>query len=205
MQIDAVIRKTNRFGKLSQTWLQPGTTRHTATRGLTLTCGQTQTQRPINPGRSHRVYTGTPVYRFGDGGHRTQRLIMWSQQSRAHCVETEQSCFGTRLDCECAAHRQCFKHHHRHIINTHVDHQGDAVVLLFAQPPTVGAAGIPLRELVGFYRVTTGTRRITAGDVRKYAAPFGRHCERRHLFSSCGRVAVLSPSLSTTARVLQPA
>jgi beta-D-xylosidase 4 len=121
------------------------------------------------PGRTYRYYTGATVYEFGDG-------LSYTDFSHSHAVIPP-----TDITIPGLQQLKCFLHPHledecalaaskvalegeatcedasffvRVLVKNEGVKRGTDVVLLYAMPPNRGVDGRPLKNLVGFQRVT---------------------------------------------------
>jgi hypothetical protein len=119
-----------------------------------------------NPGRTHRFYTGTPVFKYGEG----LRYTTFSSAMGVQTITTEQ--IFTLADQES---RKSLTHFTAtkvaqatvNVTNTG-DMAGDEVVLLFGAPPKgiAGQNGNPIQNLVAYERVT-----LQPGETTRLALP----------------------------------
>ena len=134
----------NRWGKLPMTWYDEGF--------CTAANLSDYRMRPDPtthyPGRTHRFYTGAPVYPFGHGLSYTkfERALSWAEPAK----------FGRQVATAAASGDP-----DRVVASVEVkvanvgDREGDEVVLLFVVPPLAAVAlGAPRQQLAAFTRVT---------------------------------------------------
>lgn len=143
----AVFGKHNRFGKLTQTWYPDAFTKQVSLTDM----GMRPNPATGNPGRSHRFYTGTPVWKFGEGMSYTRftHELDVVAELRAADVRADLAARPLRTAARVAAHA-------RVTVRNAGAREGDEVALLFAAPPQErrGVSGAPLQSLVAFERVS---------------------------------------------------
>ena len=139
----ALFGRTNRWGKSPFTWYNEGFCRAAQMSDYRM--------RPEGayPGRTHRFYTGTPVFPFGSGLSLTtfRRRLTWSVPMEGRVIlRGRQDSVAITVDV--------------HIRNAG-DRSGDEVVLLFVLPPPEAVArGAPRQQLAAIARLT-----LTAGQT----------------------------------------
>lgn len=108
-----------------------------------------------SPGRTYRFYTGTPVFRFGEGLSYTTFRHTLSAPSTLRATQR----FGDDLSLSALSKQQALRLDITAANTGSVD--GDTVIQVFGAPPGAGSKGRPLRSLVAFERVS-----LRAGEVR---------------------------------------
>jgi len=142
---DAIFGVTNRWGKLTQTWYPESFAQEVALTDMNM--------RPDlsvgSPGRSHRFYTGTPVFSFGTGLSYTAFTYVLSPNCRADVglITGDLLRKPLRHDAMTVAEVAV-------TVNNVGQRAGDAVFMLLLAPPADvrGRNGAPLQSLVGFDR-----------------------------------------------------
>ena len=148
---DAVFGVTNAWGRLTQTWYAEEFVNETLMTDFHMRPNSTSGY----PGRTYRFYTGSPVYKFGDGLTYTNfesHLTVPSTVSLGR-VSNDLSSRPLRRDALVVARANVT------VVNTG-NRDGDEVMMLFASPPSPGLGGAPLRHLVDFKRV-----HVPVGDI----------------------------------------
>ena len=129
-----------------------------------------------NPGRTHRFYTGTPVYSFGDG-------LSYSRFGTSLLSEAVVTVPRTRLRsyAEAATVQNTFDrsgalprrygpvHTARISVVNHGPMAGGYAVLAFVKSPRAGHDGAPIRELAGFEKVSLVPGQYTTVCLEIYA------------------------------------
>jgi hypothetical protein len=172
---DAIMGNTNRFGKLSLTWYPEA-----FAKAVKLTdMGMRPNQATGNPGRTYRFYTGTPVFKFGEGLSYTSFDSSLSLRKLTADELPGNATDVTELVSEEAAITQSLTHVSAakvveataSVTNTG-DMAGDHIALLFASAPdgVAGKNGNPIQSLVGYERVT-----LQPGETTKLTIPVTTH------------------------------
>lgn len=101
-----------------------------------------------NPGRSYRFYTGTPVFKFGEGmsytTFATDLAVSQSPTASVATVAAESTMIRAKTSVVATIEAS--------VTNTG-DRQGAETVLIFAKGPTAGVDGAPLKSLIAFEKV----------------------------------------------------
>lgn len=141
---DAIFGKTNPSGKLSVTWY-PQSFADTVS---ILDMGMRPNPKTGNPGRSYRFYTGTPVFKFGEGmsytTFATDLAVSQSPTASVATVAAESTMIRAKTSVVATIEAS--------VTNTG-DRQGAETVLIFAKGPTAGVDGAPLKSLIAFEKV----------------------------------------------------
>jgi hypothetical protein len=139
---DAIFGKTNPSGKLSVTWYPQSF----AEKVSILDMGMRPNPKTGNPGRSYRFYTGTPVFKFGEGmsyttfGTKVAAPTVVAASTVAD--ESELNRASTSVVATVSA-----------VVKNTGTRQGAETVLIFAKGPNAGVDGAPLKSLVAFDKV----------------------------------------------------
>jgi len=143
---EALFGITNSFGKLPMTWYDNNYTRAVGLEDYAMRPNRSRGY----PGRTHRFYTGTPVYRFGDGLSYTRFEHSMGLSAVAPLDRTSaQSRDGVvAIAAVSVANVGALA--------------GDEVLLLFGAPPGAGRHGRPSEQLLAFSRVT-----LAVGETRE--------------------------------------
>eukprot|EP00463_Aulacantha_scolymantha_P002743 TRINITY_DN347_c0_g1_i2.p1 TRINITY_DN347_c0_g1~~TRINITY_DN347_c0_g1_i2.p1 ORF type:complete len:577 (-),score=112.83 TRINITY_DN347_c0_g1_i2:136-1608(-) len=143
---DAIFGSSNRFGKLPVTWYPESFTKEVGIKDM----GMRPNKTSGNPGRTHRFYTGTPVYEFGHGLGYTLFKKFLSVSAQSISVNAARFAMEQYRDLPYEAPTLL-------IVRTEVtnigDREGDEVVMLYARSPKYGQDGAPLRDLIAFERI----------------------------------------------------
>ncbi len=150
---DALVGATNPSGKLTQTWYPQAFADKVSVFDMHMRPNATSG----NPGRGHRFYTGTPVFKFGEGMGYAPFAHGPLTVAKAFDEESQDGVPTLKLSVE--------------VRNTG-ERDGAEVVLVFAAPPHAGVGGAPLQMLVGFERVHVRAGRSTRVDVEVPAKRF---------------------------------
>ena len=153
---DTVFGKNNPAGKLTLTWYP----QEFASQVKISDYGMRPNKTSGNPGRTYRFYTGTPVFKFGEGLSYTT----FEHGLAAPSILRASSYFGSDLSLH-ALSKQTATTVSVTARNTG-DRPGDSVVQVFAAPPGAGTGGRALRSLVAFDRVS-----LRVGETRTLALP----------------------------------
>uniref|UniRef100_A0A7S3APJ0 Fibronectin type III-like domain-containing protein n=1 Tax=Haptolina ericina TaxID=156174 RepID=A0A7S3APJ0_9EUKA len=140
---DAIFGKTNPSAKLTMTWYPESLSKEVAITDM----GMRPNTTSGNPGRSHRFYTGTPVFAFGEGLSYTSfdtRIV------RAPSAISS-SAFGSDLRLSPLSSKTAATFTVE--VTNKGERDGTEVILLFASPPNAGHDGMPLQSLISFDRV----------------------------------------------------
>ena len=140
---DAVFGVTNAWGRLTQTWYAEEFVNETLMTDFHMRPNSTSGY----PGRTYRFYTGSPVYKFGDGLTYTsfESYLTVPPTVSLDRVSDDLSSRPLRRDAQVVATANVT------VVNTG-NRDGDEVIMLFASPPSPGLGGAPLRHLVDFKR-----------------------------------------------------
>jgi hypothetical protein len=139
---DAIFGKVNAFGKLSVTWYPQSLADSVAITDM----GMRPNKATGNPGRSYRFYTGTPVFKFGEGMSYTTFNTALSVPKTASLSTVVSEGERNRAKTSVVASISAA------VTNTG-DRHGDEIVLVFAKSPTAGVDGAPLKSLIAFERL----------------------------------------------------
>jgi hypothetical protein len=133
---DALFGITNPSGKLTQTWYPESLTTQVALTDM----GMRPNKSSGNPGRTYRFYTGTPVFKFGEGLSYTTFRHSNLQVDSGSIVALKASNAMVTVGVN--------------VTNTG-SRDGTEIVLVFAAPPAdiVGTDGAPVQQLIAFERV----------------------------------------------------
>lgn len=140
---DAIFGKVNPAGKLTLTWYD-----ESFAKAVPITdYGMRPDKATGNPGRTYRFYTGTPVFKFGEG---------LSYTTFEHELAAPATLFGSHFqaDLTLSGLSKVTAATVTVAATNTGGRPGDSVVLVFAAPPGAGANGRPLRSLVAFDRVS---------------------------------------------------
>jgi len=172
---DAIFGVTNRFGRLTQTWYDNVFAEQVSFTDF----GMRPNVTTGNPGRTHRFYTGTPLWAFGDGLTYTSFEQNLSLSSAASPVTDAQPSLSLAYaDASRLFQQSASRPHETAAVAKAVvrvqnvgERAGDHVALLFAKPPQAGQNGDPIQVLLGFERVSleAGETKTLILDVRASA------------------------------------
>jgi beta-D-xylosidase 4 len=148
---DALFGISPPAGRLTQTWYDASFTKAIAFTDMNMRPNATTG----SPGRTHRFYTGTPVYPFGAGITMTQ--WRYTVASNAITLDTATATTTTRGSTQTASSTH---------VTVHVENIGslasDHVVLAFLSAPDAGVNGTPLRSLAAYARLAA----VAPGETR---------------------------------------
>jgi len=153
---DALFGNTNPSGKLTMTWYDEG-----FAKAVSLTdMGMRPNATTGNPGRSHRFYTGTPVFAFGEGLSYTAfdvepPAVMLTEPALAVVRRDAQ---GTRAQSAVVGHATV------RVTNVGKRSGAASIILYAAPPPSTAASGAPRHMVVDFGKVL-----LEAGESAKLA------------------------------------
>ena len=139
---DAIFGKTNPSGKLSVTWY-PQSFADTVS---ILDMGMRPNPKTGNPGRSYRFYTGTPVFKFGEGMSYTtfDTALATPAVVSAATVAAESKMIRSKTSVVATISAS---------VTNSGSRRGAETVLIFAKGPHAGVDGAPLKSLVAFDKV----------------------------------------------------
>ena len=140
---DIVMGKINPAGKLTLTWYPE----KFADQVKISDYGMRPNPKTGNPGRTYRFYTGTPVFKFGEG---------MSYTTFDSALKAPATVSTKYFDDDLTLHSLSKKVATTVSVTTRNtgERAGDNVVLVFASPPGAGKNGRPLRSLIAFDRVS---------------------------------------------------
>lgn len=145
----ALLGKANKFGKLPMTWYDEG-----FCKVANLTDYRMRPDPATNyPGRTHRFYTGTPVFPFGAGLSFTsfERTLEWVNPAS---VRADSTAVVLASGLGAADADRVVASVNVHVRNTGT-REGDEVVLVYVIPPAAAVEqGAPKQQLAAFERVT---------------------------------------------------
>jgi len=154
---DAIFGKTNVWGKLSLTWYNEDFAKKVNAEDM----GMRPNAKTGNPGRTYRFYTGTPVYKFGEGlrystFNSAMDITKKTTDDVFALVDKESRMSLTHFTSTTVATATV------NVANTG-DMDGDEIVLLFGAPPAgvAGVNGNPIQQLVAYERVS-----VRAGETK---------------------------------------
>jgi beta-glucosidase-like glycosyl hydrolase len=156
---DALMGNTNRFGKLSLTWYPEEFTKQVKASDM----GMRPNKATGNPGRTYRFYTGTPVFKFGEGMTYTNfDTSLALRKLTADELPDNATDVRTLVEEEAAITQSLTHISASKVVDATVtvtnsgDMAGDHVALLFASAPAgiAGQDGNPIQSLVAYERVT---------------------------------------------------
>jgi len=139
---DAIFGTTNPSGKLSVTWYPQSF----ADQVSILDMGMRPNKATGNPGRSYRFYTGTPVFKFGEGMSYTAFKTALSMPATASVATVGAESAMVRSKTSVVATISAS-------VNNVGGRQGAETVLVFAKGPNAGVDGAPLKSLIAFEKV----------------------------------------------------
>jgi len=139
---DAIFGTSTPSAKLSMTWYPQSLAEQVALTDM----GMRPNKTTGNPGRSHRFYTGEPVYPFGHGLSYTSFAARLLEPAPVIASSAWEELTLSALSKQAAATFLVE-------VNNTGDRDGAEVVLLFGAPPDAGLGGRPLQSLLAFERV----------------------------------------------------
>jgi len=167
------------FGKLSLTWYPEAFTKQVASTDM----GMRPNKKTGNPGRTYRFYTGTPVFKFGEGLRYSTFNSKISKISKMVGTTTEED---LDLDLDLDLHALVDSESRMgktHYTSTQVgaatvsvsntgDMDGDEIVMLFGAPPKgiAGRDGNPIQSLIAYERVN-----LRVGETKQVTMPVTTH------------------------------
>lgn len=154
---DALFGKTNPSGKLSVTWYPEDFAQKVGIKDM----GMRPNKTTGNPGRSYRFYTGTPVFKFGEGlSYSTFDSAVVRAPERV-AVESFPGDLSLSALSKAAVARVT--------VNTTnlSERDGAESILVFAASPNAGRNGEPIQSLVAFDKihVPAGTHKLTELEI----------------------------------------
>ena len=145
---DVVFGKVNPSGKLSVTWYPEELTKQVPITDM----GMRPNKKTGNPGRTYRFYTGTPVFKFGEGlSYSTFESSLKAPNAISLSQFPEELTLSSLSKVVVA----------NVVVNTTnlSERDGAESLLLFAASPNAGQHGEPIQSLVAFDK-----RHVPAGD-----------------------------------------
>merc|ERR1711865_789849 len=139
---DTIFGENNPSGKLSLTWYPEELTKQVAITDM----GMRPNKTSGNPGRTYRFYTGTPVFKFGEGlSYSTFRHELMAP------LQISESQFPSELSLSSLSKTSVATL----AVNTTnlSEKHGAETILVFAAPPNAGEHGAPIQSLIAFDKV----------------------------------------------------
>jgi hypothetical protein len=139
---DIIFGEVNPSGKLTVTWYPEELTKQVPITDM----GMRPNSQSGNPGRSYRFYTGTPVFKFGEG---------LSYSSFEHSLRAPSEISTMHFPKDLSLSSLCRVSVATVAVNTTnlSERDGAEAVLLFAASPNAGRNGEPIQSLVAFDKV----------------------------------------------------
>jgi beta-glucosidase-like glycosyl hydrolase len=139
---DTIFGQNNPSGKLSLTWYPEELTKQVAITDM----GMRPNKTSGNPGRTYRFYTGSPVFKFGEGlSYSTFRHeLMAPLQISESQFPSERSLSSLSKTSVATLAVNTTNLSERH---------GAETILVFAAPPNAGEDGAPIQSLIAFDKV----------------------------------------------------
>lgn len=157
---DVIFGKVNPSGKLSMTWYPEELTKQVAITDM----GMRPNQKTGNPGRTYRFYTGTPVFKFGEG------LSYSSFDSKVVAAPANILLEQFPQDLTLSSLTKISLATVQVRTTNPSERDGSESVLLFLASPNAGTHGEPIQSLVAFDKVhvVAGSSVLTSLDVKAH-------------------------------------
>jgi hypothetical protein len=143
---DVIFGKVNPSGKLSMTWYPEELTKQVTIKDM----GMRPNQKTGNPGRTYRFYTGTPVFKFGEG------LSYSSFDSKVVAAPTNILLEQFPRDLTLSSLSKTSLATVQVKTTNPSTRDGSESVLLFLASPSAGTNGEPIQSLVAFDKIHVG-------------------------------------------------
>merc|ERR1712195_13494 len=139
---DTIFGENNPSGKLSLTWYPEELTKQVPITDM----GMRPNQTSGNPGRTYRFYTGTPVFKFGEG---------LSYSAFSHALQAPHQISESSFPSELSLSSLSKTLVTTIAVNTTnlSERDGAETILLFAASPNAGVDGAPIQSLIAFDKV----------------------------------------------------
>jgi hypothetical protein len=156
---DAVFGTVNPSGRLSMTWYPEELTKQVPITDM----GMRPNKATGNPGRTYRFYTGTPVFKFGEG-------LSYSAFASALKVPERVDSEAFPRDLSLSSLTKAAAARLEVTTSNLSERDGAEAILVFAASPTAGVDGEPLQSLVAFDKVhvPAGATVVTHLDLKTH-------------------------------------